>query len=500
MLRRDDFDGEEKANLASAIAQVGKPEDMTDLVTLIRADIERVRRGHAALAAGDRGPLGNGGRMINADWHIAAVMHLNPDSAEQVLIDLLPEPEYYSSVATAMARYFVPRPEPTFDQQFRYDLVWSAREGDTPPLGDNRRRKRFVIALQAEIKRLQEQNQDDQRPNGLIRLASALAAIDGRGSAATVIEAIATPNRWDEYTCLEAAERLLMAGVVLPASMPIALLDSILQRTENWMSDSDRHLLFRVLALCPFVDNPTAGIAKIRDVLRSLRSLGYELRKLVTALGQCRSDAAIDLLCVLASDMQALQQCEEGFINAFAELGTPRACDVLVGFVDPDKSAITLTRRPQCDDVLVARFTEIAQRNPDVAERLRLLCERDLTKIHRDILSKVMGRIGTRETMLANLNLILDAEAPPIPRGVLDQVENAFIPRQPYATDPILLGASNEMRACLFRMAVEDPRRKKSAFALLGQIEAWRLRYGRPPGVPRHPVLASGQPWPLKHH
>ena len=54
MLHQDDFNGEEKANLASSIAQVGKPEDMEDLVTLIHADIERMRRGRAARAAGDQ--------------------------------------------------------------------------------------------------------------------------------------------------------------------------------------------------------------------------------------------------------------------------------------------------------------------------------------------------------------------------------------------------------------------------------------------------------------
>ncbi len=59
VLTQDDFNGEEKANLASSIAQVGKPEDMADLMTLIRADIERIRRGQAAQAAGDPGPLSN---------------------------------------------------------------------------------------------------------------------------------------------------------------------------------------------------------------------------------------------------------------------------------------------------------------------------------------------------------------------------------------------------------------------------------------------------------
>ena len=133
VLRQDDFNGEEKANLASSIAQVGKPEDMADLVKFIRSDIERVRRGRAARAAGDRGPLGNGGAMSYAGWHIAAVMHLDAVGAEQVLIDLLPEPEYRSDAAAAMARDFLPKSERSFDRTFHYDLIWAAREGRTPP-------------------------------------------------------------------------------------------------------------------------------------------------------------------------------------------------------------------------------------------------------------------------------------------------------------------------------------------------------------------------------
>lgn len=502
VLRQDDFNGEEKANLASSIAQVGKPEDMADLVRLIRADIERVRRGRAARAAGDRGPLGNGGAMSYAGWHIAAVMHLNAAGAEQVLIDLLPEPEYRSEAAAAMARDFVPKSERSFDRTFRYDLMWPAREGRTPPPGDDQRRTRCAAALDAEIKRLREQNQDGKPGAGLKELAKALAAIDGRGSASAVLDLIAMPGQWDQYTCLDAAERLLVAGVVLPATTAFALVDSIVERTEKWMQDSDRYLLRRILALCPFADDPAAGIAKMRDVLGKRQFRGYDLRELVTALGESRSDAAVDLLYELASDAPTFEQCADNFINAFAALDTPRAHELLVGFVDPDIRGIALTRRPHREDVLVARLAELAQRRPEVAARLRNLCERDLPELNRHVLSKVMNWLGTPEALAANLNLIDDAKPSPVPQGVWDQLETAFVERRPYGQSPNVFTqharASNDLRVRLFRMAIGDEKRRKSAFMLLGQIEEWRLEHGRPTGEPRHPDLASGQSWPPK--
>ncbi|HLF96650.1 MAG TPA: hypothetical protein VI457_05860, partial [Methylococcaceae bacterium] len=485
---------------ASSIAQVGKPEDMADLVTLIRADIERVRRGRAARAAGDRGSLGNGGAMSYAGWHIAAVMHLNAAGAEQVLIDLLPEPEYRSEAAVAMASDFVPKSERSFDRTFRYDLMWAAREGHTPPPSDDQRRTRFATALDAEIKRLREQNQDGKPGAGLKELAKALAAIDGRGSASAVLDVIAMPGQWDQYTCFDAAEHLLMAGVALPVITTFALVDSIVERTERSMQDSDRYLLRRILTLCPFVDTPAAGIAKMRDVLGKRRLWGYELRELVTALGESRSDAAVDLLYELASDAHTFEQCEDYFINAFAVLDTPRAHELLMGFVDPDIRGIALTRRPHREDVLVARLAELARRRPEVAAWLRNLCERGLPELNRHVLSKVMDWLGTPEALAANLNLIDDAKPSPVPQGIWDQLETAFVERRLYGQSPNVFTqharASNELRVRLFRMAIGDEKRRKSAFMLLGQIEEWRLEHGRPTDEPRHPDLGSGQSWP----
>ena len=499
VLRQDDFSGAEKANLASSIAQVGEPEDMVDLVTLIRADIDRVRRGLAALAAGDHGPRGHGAKRTYACWNIAAVIHLDPVGAEQVLIDLLPEPEYRTAAAAAMAHDFLKKPQHFFDAMFRYDLTRAVPEGRALPAGDDQRRTRFGAALKSEIKRLQEQVEDGQSAADLKKLACALAAIDGRGSAAVVLDVIAVPGKWDQHTRLAAAERLLMAGVVLPATTAFALLDSILERTAQGMQDSD-WVLNGILALCPFVDDPAAGIAKVRDVLSEKRLRGYKLRGLVTALGESRSDAAFDLLYELTSDAPTFEQCEEKVLNAVAAFDTPRARELLLGFVDPDIRGITLKRRPDREDVLVARLTELAHRRPEAAARLRELCERDLPELNRRILSKVMDSLGTPEALAANLNLIDDDKHSPVPQGIWDQLETSFIERRPHGNNPNVFTeharASNELRVRLFRMALQDPKRRKSAFALLGEIEVWRLEHGRPTGEPRHPDLGSRQSWP----
>lgn len=500
VLRWDDFSGEEKSNLAWSIAQVGNPEDIGDLVTLIRADIERVRRGRAARVVGDRGPLGNGGAMTYAVWHISAVMHLDSAGGEQVLIDLLPEPEYRTEAAAAMARDFVPTSDRSFDRTFRYDLMWAARQGGNPPPSADERRTRFAAALNVEIKRLREENQDGPPASGVKELAKSLAAIDGRGSSAVVLDVIAVPGRWDQSVCLDAAERLLMAGVVLPVSTVFALVDSFLERIETWAQNSDRYLLCRILSVCPFVDDPAAGIAKMRDVLGARQLRGHELCEVVTALGESRSDAAVDLLYELTSDALTFERCENNFINAFAALDSPSARELLLGFVNPDTHGIALTRRPVREDVLVTRLAEMAQRRCEVAALLRELCERDLPEINRQVLSKVMSCLGTLDAFAANLNLIDDGKLSPVPQGIWDQLESAFVERRPYYQSVNVFTqharASNELRIALFRMAIGDENRWKSACMLLGQIEEWRLEHGRPTGEPRHPDLASGQFWP----
>jgi hypothetical protein len=364
---------------------------------------------------------------------------------------------------------------------------------------NDERRTRFSLALNAEIRRLRGLNEDVPR-TGVKELAKALAAVDGRSSASAVLDVIALPGQWDHHTRLEAAKRLLMAGVVLPTATAFALLDSALERTEKWMQDSDRYLLCGILALCLFVDDPEAGIAKIRDVLGQRRFRGHELRQLISSLGESHFDNAINLLCDLASDPQTFEQCEEHFINAFAALDTPRTHELLLELIHPGTGGIVLTRRSHNENVLVAQLTDLARRRSDVATQLADLCGVDLPEFGRQVLSKIMARLGTPEALTANLKLIEDANHQRVPQGVWDQLHTAFVEQRPYGQDSNVYTQhprrSNDLRVTLFRMASQDEKRRQSASILLGHIEEWRLEYGRPTGEPRHPDLASGQPWP----
>jgi hypothetical protein len=114
-------------------------------------------------------------------------------------------------------------------------------------------------------------------------------------------------------------------------------------------------------------------------------------QEIVTAVGESRSDAEVDFLGELASDPQTFEQCEDNFINALATLDTPRARDLLLGFVDPDIRGIATKGRLRREDVVVARITKLAGRDAKIAARLRELCGRDLPELNRHILlSKVM--------------------------------------------------------------------------------------------------------------
>jgi len=119
----------------------------------------------------------------------------------------------------------------------------------------------------------------------------------------------------------------------------------------------------------------------------------------------------------------------------------------------------------------------------------------------RAVLAAVCEQLGTTDALLAALNLIDDAAVPPIPYNLLEAMENVFLEKRSSALMAnayhLVPRAGGDVRARLFELATNDPRRHGSASRLLAHIEAWRLEHGRPPSEPRHPAYDAGIAWPL---
>ncbi len=503
LLQAPDWNGEQKVNLASSLAQVGESEDIDDVLRLIDADLERMCRSREAKAAGRRDP-----RISDvswSSWYLAAVAQFDAGVADDAFLKLLVASDYAFSVAEHIARAFSPKPERTLDTTFRYDLVWEARSGGLPSLPDEKRRSRYASALTSEIDRLLTERETVTATGGidfrLSELAKALAAVDGRRSAATVLQVLALPVDWNESRRVDAAERLMVNGVVVPWEVASHLLDSVIVRAERYgFQDSDKYTLRRILSLAVFTDQPALAMARIGEVAAKPWFAPYDWRELITALGESRSPEAGELLRALAATAHVFEQCADNFVNAFARLDTPLARRCLLGFVDPDVSGIAVVRMSHHEDLLFIRIADLANRDASIAARLRALSEADLPELHRYHLSKVLARIGTPDAFAANVNLIDDTRRPSIPPGTWEQTHEAFVERRPVGVNTYTQqGRSlNDARARLFHMISSDPKRSRSAFSLLTEIEVWRLEYGRPTEEPRHPDVRSGQPWPPK--
>jgi hypothetical protein len=270
---------------------------------------------------------------------------------------------------------------------------------------------------------------------------------------------------------------------------------------KQWGSqDHERWVVVRFLCVCPFVDPPTVGLDRIREVINQAHLSIYDLRPVLLALGKSRFDGSVAFLLELVPSAQNWKAIEHEWLSALVALDTDSARRALLGLVDPDLPGLPSTLDWFSADRVAARIVEIADAAPDVESRLRELSVASLDDSRRQILAKVLRLQHTVEALVSALNLIDDNRRPMVPSGVTKSLEDAFIQDQAHPTFAGAVvrrpAASNPVREALYRMVFNDPVRRRSAYALLGQIEEWRLEYGRPLGEPRHPGIALGLPWP----
>lgn len=512
VLGQDDFSGCLKSELATALSRVGDSEDMGELKKLIKADIERLRRGREAWRKGDRGPMGNGGVMSYSNWHVRAVECLDPQGAEDILLQVLCEPEYEEDVAKALirlARINNPEGRGSF-KRINYRVVWEARSGLLESNFDENRRCRYASAIKQRIAAIKEQrSQSDTSDlfNGRLKmLANVMAILDGRESYELVTEIMALPGQWDGYTRVEGLEELLFNGVLIKADAALKVLDPTINhiiQPGQFHDQQNRFLLQRCFCLLSFVDPPLVGIARIKEIITTTRIPIYDLREILAALGNSRCDEALDLLLELATRYgSGLNQIRSEWIDAIVALDTAKSRKILMSFVDPDIEGFRDGWHFEYHDSerLSSYIADIACTEPTIRGRLYLLCAKQLSPTARILLAGVVSRLGTSESLCAGLNLIDDRTKPSIPYQLSLGLESVFLGKRLYGStehtytiEPI---SANEIRSRLYEMTSGDDSRKRSAWELLGQIESWRLEYGRPDSEPRHPSFDSGKPWP----
>lgn len=510
-LDQDDFSGRLKAHVAMALATVKEPEDMADLHRLIRGDIKRVSRGMVARLRGERGLLADGAVTRWSIWYTRALTRLDPRSAEEVLLEILCEPEYEQDAARAlvqMARTEKPEERLVF-KTMDYRVVWEARANRQPNGFDESRCQRYAIAIKERISKIMEERSQSGDPDSfnsrLKELAETLAVIDARESAEFVMEVMELSGDWDGWTRADALEALLFSGARLGAEAALKVLNPTIDdtRTRTYYDQQAVTLLRRCLCLFPFLDPPSIGIARIREVLAAKPLPLHEVRELLPAIGQSRCDDALGLLLGLARAAgNGFQVLAGEWIDAVAELDTPESKRVLLSFVDPDIEHVGVDQQLEHHDRerLVSRVVDVARAESAVRDRLFLLCAMQLPPAIRLMLAAVIARLGTLDALVVGLDLIHDNANPPIPYELVRGLEGVFLERRPYGNTgnayTLEPRTANEIRSRLFKMLLNDDNRRRSAWALLGQIESWRLEYGRPNSEPRHPAFDSGEPWP----
>lgn len=515
VLDQDDFNGQAKAYLATALARVGEPEDIDDLRRLIRGDIERIKNGRLARLRHEPGSMAQGAGNCWASWHVRALILLDPVVAEEPLLDLLYEPDwerYEIEAATALVRLATTDVPEQFAHRTDYGSVWAARAGTQPTRFDEERRRCYTNAINVRVSTLLSERANSTTPTRydgrLKELAKLLALLDGRGSAELVMKVMALPGEWDASIRVKALEALLLSGAELPTERALEILNpAIAQIRAQGISDhNSAWLLVRCLCLLPFLDVPAVGIDRIRQVLAELPLWPSALRDLLGALGASRSELALPLLIELAvPDGSSEAKISAEWIIAVATLDNPDSRRVLMNSIEPEEDGSALWNLEHDHgegEVLASSIADLGRADTSIKERIFRLCTVELTTAKRLLLSKViagLGGLGTAEAVLAGLNLIDDNGNPSVPYDLRKAIEDLFLERRPYretGSYTLVSRNANEIRAKLFDMSLTDDHRRQSAFALFGQIEVWRLEYGRPSDEPRHPAFDSGEPNP----
>ena len=526
VLSQDDFSGQLKGYFATVLAQIGDPADLQVLEQLIQADIERLRTGRIARAADieaarkgrpyRQSKQGNGAFMSWAVWHTQAVLYLARDDARGLLARLLSAPGYELDAAWALFQLARKEP-PSLEQWPRnwpmrnkgFELIWAARAGESGSIFVESRRTELASVLRARIESLLALRSQEQQPQGftwwLKEFAVVLAELDGKASSDLVLEILCLTETaktlYDGWTKINALEALLVRGVVLPDEKTWEILAPIVDHVRAHRWDTQQwNLLTHTLCILVFTDRPTMEIARVREILQQDRLSREGIGRLVSALGQSRADGAVGLLREFADGTIQVPNLGDTWVDAIAQFDTEEGHDLLWGFVDPTLPQLPQEMLGRREDRLVLRLAELVRHDATAERKLFALVHSQLNPTQISLLGKVLLELGSTDALLHALDLLSDDGPSSASYELHRSIEDAFLERRAYREFAnmftVVPRSSNAIRNKLLAMVQHDPKRRKSAYGLLMQIESWRDQHGRPNGEPRSPGLTEGLSWP----
>ena len=167
-------------------------------------------------------------------------------------------------------------------------------------------------------------------------------------------------------------------------------------------------LLKSCLRILPFVDPPSIGFDRIKEIVANTQFPRYWLRDILPALGNSRCNDALDILLeVASSDGKQFQNLALEWVDAVAALGTPESKRILLSFIDPDIQYLHLEQHNLDYHVrrtLTSHIVNFARMDSSIMTRLFLLCGRQHSPSSRLLLAEVIAGLGTAEALMAGLD------------------------------------------------------------------------------------------------
>jgi hypothetical protein len=529
VLAQDDFSGQLKGYFATVMSQVGELADLATIERLVEADIERVRTGRLARAADHRSKQGNGAVMSWTSWYVQAMIHLASDAAKDLLIRLLLAPDYEHDAAWGLFQLArSERSSPLFRarawpmRSIDYSDIWKAREGQPESNFQKPQRTEFAAVLRQHIETLVAVRAAESQPaalNGRLKhLAIVLAELDGQASAELVLEILSYPQierlrprthlastqpfyLYDAWPRIHGLEALLMQGAALPSAKTWEIVEPIIEhvRGHRW-NTQESSLISHVVGIVLFTDDPSASIQRVRQLIEEKLLSMEGTRGLVKALGHSHCPDAVAQLRELASDTVPVRYLGNEWVDAVAQFDFQEARNLLLSFIDPALPTLSNELIRHHDGRLIRRLVELAQRDTSIRQRMFDLAQENIPATHAVVLGKVLANLGTTDALLMSLQLLRDGSVGGASYELHKTIEETFVEHRPYpgSSNAVTMvpRSSNAIRSRLMEMVQNDPLRRKSAFALLNEIERWRMWHGRPNGEPRSPKMETGFLWP----